>query len=68
MSEHLEQLDLHVQVGGWNQVREINCHPNITCSVRSRDQAAVLADELPKGQKQPPTSAWVGDLCPPDAS
>jgi hypothetical protein len=33
-------------------VGEINRHPNITCSVGSRDQAAVLADEFPKGQNQ----------------
>jgi hypothetical protein len=33
-------------------VREINRHPNIACSVRSSDQAAVLADERPKGQDQ----------------
>jgi hypothetical protein len=29
----LEQLDLRVQVGGWDHVREINRHPNIACSV-----------------------------------
>ena len=33
-------------------MREINRHPNISGSVGSRDQAAVLADEFPKGQNQ----------------
>src|SRR5262245_27089352 len=48
----LEQLDLRVQVGGRDHIGKINHHPNITCCVRSRDQAAVLADELPKRQNQ----------------
>jgi hypothetical protein len=29
----LESLDLCVQVGGWDHVREIDRHPNIACSV-----------------------------------
>src|SRR5262249_21228157 len=48
----LEQLDLRIQVGGWDHVREIDRQANFTCRVRSRDQAAVLADELPKRQDQ----------------
>jgi hypothetical protein len=48
----LEQLDLRVQVGRWDHVREINRHPKITCSIGSRDHAAVLANELPEGKNQ----------------
>src|SRR5262245_50470599 len=48
----LEQLDLRVEMAGWDHVREINRRPGITCSVASRDQAAVLAHELPKGPNE----------------
>jgi hypothetical protein len=30
-SIELEQLDLRVQMGGWNHVREIDRHPSLIC-------------------------------------
>jgi hypothetical protein len=48
----LEPLDLRVQMGGWDHVREIDRHPRLACFARSRDQAAVLADERPKRPNQ----------------
>jgi hypothetical protein len=48
----LEPLDLRVQMGVRDHVREIDRHPRLACFAGSRDQAALLADERPKGSNQ----------------
>jgi len=48
-----QPLELDFEVGGRNNVGEIDCHSNVAGWVRSRDDAVILIDELPKRQDQP---------------
>ena len=41
---------LAMEVGGRNNVGEIDCHSNVAGWVRSSDDAVILVDELPKRQ------------------
>ena len=42
--------ELDIEVGGRNNVGEIDCHSNVAGWVRSSDDAVILVDELPKRQ------------------
>ena len=42
--------ELDIEVGGRNNVGEIDCHSNVAGWVRSSDDAVILIDELPKRQ------------------
>jgi len=46
----LQPFELDIEVGGRNNVREIDCHSNVAGWVRSSDDAVILVDEFPKRQ------------------
>ena len=41
---------LDLEVGGRNNVGEIDCHSNVAGWIRMSDDAVILVDELPKRQ------------------
>jgi riboflavin synthase alpha subunit len=43
-------LELDLEVGGRNNLGEIDCQSNVAGWVRSSDDAMILAEELPKRQ------------------
>lgn len=44
----LQPLELDLEVGGRNNLGEIDGHSNVAGRARSSDDAMILADELPK--------------------
>ena len=42
--------ELNIEVGGRNNVGEIDCHSNVAGWVGSSDDAVIFVDELPKRQ------------------
>jgi hypothetical protein len=49
-SRKMFSVELNIEVGGRNNVGEIDCHSNVAGWVRSSDDAVILVDELPKRQ------------------
>ena len=46
----LQPLELNIEVGGRNNLGEIDCQSNVAGRVRSSDDAVILVDERPKRQ------------------
>jgi hypothetical protein len=46
----LRPLELEIEVGGRNNLGEIDCQSNVAGWVRSSDDAVILVDELLKRQ------------------